>query len=75
MKKEIIIQIDETLLDDLDNYSDELNITRSCIIEKALNSYFDILEEMISDHRIDEVKKGKVKVYSLEEVVKELGIN
>ncbi len=30
---------------------------------------------MISDHRIDEVKKGKVKVYSLEEVVKELGIN
>jgi len=31
---------------------------------KAVGAYFDTLDEMISDKRIDEVKKGNVKVSS-----------
>lgn len=75
MKKAINIRLDETLLADLDNYANELDRTRTYIIEKAVGTYFDTLDEMISDKRIDEVKKGNVEVYSLEQVAQELGLN
>lgn len=74
MKKAINIRLDETLLTDLDNYSKELDRTRTYIIEKAVSAYFDTLDELISDQRIDEIKKGNVEVYSLEQVAKQLGL-
>jgi predicted transcriptional regulator len=75
MKKAINIRIDETLLSDLDSYAQELERSRTYIIEKAVSSYFDTLDEMISDKRIDELKSGKSEVYSLEEVAQRLGLN
>ncbi len=67
--------MDETLLTDLDSYAQELERSRTYIIEKAVSTYFDTLDEMISDKRIDELKSGKTEVYSLEEVAKKLGLN
>lgn len=75
MKKAINIRLDESLLSDLDNYAKELDRTRTYIIEKAVGNYFDTLDEMISDQRIDEVKKGNVEVFSLEQVAKQLGLD
>jgi len=75
MKKAISIKLDETLLADLDNYANELDRTRTYIIEKAVGTYFNTLDEMISDKRIDEVKKGNVEVYSIEQVAQQLGLN
>ena len=49
MKKAINIRMDETLLTDLDSYAHELECSRTYIIEKAVSTYFDILDEMISD--------------------------
>ena len=74
MKKAINIRLDEELLFDLDNYAKELERTRTYIIEKAVTKYFDVLDEMISDKRIDEVKSGNVEVFSLEQVASELGL-
>ena len=74
MKKAINIRLDENLLHDLDNYAKELDRTRTYIIEKAVSTYFDTLDEMISDKRIDEVKKGNVELYTLEDVAKQLGL-
>ncbi|OQX73765.1 MAG: CopG family transcriptional regulator [Campylobacteraceae bacterium 4484_4] len=74
MKKAINIRLDEELLYDLDNYAKELDRTRTYIIEKAISTYFDTLDEMISDKRIDEVKKGNVELYTLEDVAKQLGL-
>ena len=74
MKKAINIRLDETLLNELDNYAKELDRTRTYIIEKAVSTYFDTLDEMISDKRIDEVKKGNVELYTLEDVAKQLGL-
>ena len=74
MKKAINIRLDEDLLFDLDNYARELDRTRTYIIEKAVSTYFDTLDEMISDKRIDEVKSGNVEVFSLEQVASELGL-
>ena len=74
MKKAINIRLDESLLSDLDSYAHELDRTRTYIIEKAVSTYFDTLDEMISDKRIDEVKKGNVEVFSLEQVANQLGL-
>jgi len=74
MKKAINIRLDEDLLYDLDNYAKELDRTRTYIIEKAVSAYFDTLDEIISDKRIDEVKKGNVELYTLEDVAKQLGL-
>ena len=75
MKKAINIRLEESLLSDLDSYAHELDRTRTYIIEKAVGTYFDTLDEMISDKRIDEVKKGNVEVFSLEQVAEQLGLN
>ncbi len=74
MKKAINIRMDESLLSNLDEYARELDRTRTYLIEKAVSSYFDTLDEMISDKRIDDIKTGKTEVYSLEEVAKRLGL-
>ena len=74
MKKAINIRLEESLLADLDSYAKELDRTRTYIIEKAVSTYFDTLDEMISDKRIDEFKKGNVEVFSLEQVAQQLGL-
>lgn len=48
---------------------------KKAITEKAVSTYIDTLDEMISDKRIDELKAGKTEVYSLEEVAQKLGLN
>ena len=55
MKKLINIQLEESLISVLDNYATELNTTKSHLIEKAVSAYFDTLDEMVSEQRIDEV--------------------
>ena len=75
MKKAINIRMDETLLTDLDSYAQELDRSRTYIIEKAVSTYFDTLDEMISDKRIDELKSGQTEVYSLEEVAQKFGLS
>jgi len=75
MKKAINIRMDEILLSNLDNYAKELERSRTYLIEKAVSAYFDKLDELISDKRIDDIKTGKTEVYSLEEVAQKLGLS
>ena len=75
MKKAINIRMDVDLLSNLDNYAKELERSRTYLIEKAVSAYFDRLDEMISDKRIDDIKAGKTEVYSLEEVAQKLGLD
>ncbi len=74
MRKAVHIRMDEKLLSDLDEYAKEMDRTRTYIIEKAVSAYFDTLDEMISDKRIDDIKKGNTEVYSLEQVAAKLGL-
>lgn len=74
MKKAINIRMDETLINEIDTYAKELDRTRTYIIEKAVGSYFDTLDEMISDKRIDEIKNGQMEVFTLEQVAAQLGL-
>ena len=74
MKKAINLRIDESLLEELDVYAKELDRTRTYLIEKAVSNYFDTLDEMISDKRIDDIKAGKSEMLSLEDVAIQLGL-
>lgn len=74
MRKAINIRLEESMLQELDLYAHELDRTRTYLIEKAVSQYFDTLDEMISDKRIDEIKAGNAKVYTLDEVIQKLGL-
>ena len=74
MKKAINLRIDESLLEELDVYAKELDRTRTYLIEKAVSNYFDTLDEMISDKRIDEIKAGKSEMLTLQDVAIQLGL-
>ena len=74
MKKAINLRIDESLLEELDVYAKELDRTRTYLIEKALSNYFDTLDEMISDKRIDDIKTGKSEMFTLQDVAIQLGL-
>ncbi len=75
MKKIISIRLDEELFETLNEYANELNKTKTYLIEKALENYFDKLDEMIADKRIENLKNGKSSVVLMEDVLKKAGID
>ena len=74
MKQAINIRLEKDVLEKLDMFKIELEKSRTNLIEQAIESYFDRLDEMVADKRIDDVKSGKAKLYSLKEVFSEAGI-
>jgi RHH-type rel operon transcriptional repressor/antitoxin RelB len=75
MKKAINIRLETDLLQSLDEYASELEKTRTNLIESAIEFYFDKLDEMVADKRIDNLKSGKSEVVSLEDVFSKAGIS
>lgn len=75
MKKAINIRLEKDILEQLDEYATELEKTRTSLIEKAIEFYFNKLDEMVADKRIDNLKSGKTKVIPLEEVFAKAGID
>lgn len=66
--------LSDFVIDELNSTSLELNEKKSHIVEKALNMYFDYMDEKIADKRLDDIKNGKEKLVAAEDVFKELGI-
>ena len=75
MKQAINIRLEKDVVQNLDEYANELDKTRTHLIEKAIDFYFDKLDEMVADKRIDNLKSGKTKVVPLEVVFAQAGIN
>jgi len=71
MKQAINIRLEKDVVQTLDEYAQ----TRTSLVEKAIELYFDKLDEMIADKRIDNLKAGKSTVIPLEEVFKKAGID
>ncbi len=75
MKQAINIRLEKDIIKTLDEYALELDKTRTSLVEKAIELYFDKLDEIIADKRIDDLKSGKTSVVPLEEVFKKAGIH
>ena len=75
MKQAINIRLEKDVIKTLDEYALELDKTRTSLVEKAIELYFDKLDEMIADKRIDDLKAGKTTVVPLAEVFKKAGID
>ncbi|SHO81168.1 hypothetical protein MNB_SV-15-1552 [hydrothermal vent metagenome] len=75
MKQAINIRLEKDIIQHLDDYANELDKTRTNLIEKAIEFYFDKLDEMVADKRIDNLKSGKTKVIPLEVVFAQAGID
>ncbi len=75
MRKQLSIRLDEDIFEMLNEYAAELNKTKTYLIEKALENYFDKLDEIIADKRIENLKNGKSTVVLMEEVLKKAGID
>jgi predicted DNA-binding protein len=70
----LTIELNDNIFNELYLISNELNSNESEIIEKALERYFDSLDEIIADKRLDDLNNGKEKLIDAEDVWKELGI-
>jgi len=66
--------VSDFIIDELNSVSEELNEKKSHIVEKALNMYFDYIDEKIADKRLDNIKSKKEKIIPADDVFKELGI-
>ena len=75
MKQAINIRLEKDVVQTLDEYAQELDKTRTSLVEKAIELYFEKLDEMVADKRIDNLKSGKSTVISMEEVFKKAGID
>ena len=75
MKQAINIRLEKDMIEALDEYAKELDKSRTGLIEKAVELYFDKLDEIIADKRIDNIKSGKTKVIPMEEVFRQAGID
>lgn len=75
MKQAINIRLEKDIINHLDEYANELGKTRTKLIEKAIELYFDKLDEMVADQRIDNIKNGKTKIMSLESIFHQSGID
>ncbi|BBG65435.1 hypothetical protein NNO_0732 [Hydrogenimonas sp.] len=75
MKQAINIRLEKDIVKSLDEYAKELDKTRTSLVEKAIELYFDKLDEMVADKRIEDLKAGKTTLVSLEDVFKKAGID
>lgn len=57
LKKAINNRIDKPLLENLDTDAVEFERSQISTLDKAVTAYFDTLDEMISDKKIDDLKR------------------
>lgn len=75
MKQAINIRLEKDIIENLDEYASALDKTRTNLIEKSINFYFNKLDEMVADKRIDNLKSGKSKLISLKDVFLKAGLD
>lgn len=69
-----LFSLDESVAKELEVVSKALHKSQKEIVESALDFYFDYTDGLVADTITAEIKSGKMKVYSSDEVNKELGI-
>ena len=68
------ITLDEDVSRELDSVAEELGEKKSAIIEKALETYFDLLDLKLAKKRLADLEKSSDRLLDSEEAWKKLGI-
>ena len=69
-----LFSLDESIAKELDIVAASLHKTQREVVESALDFYFDYTDGLVADKITEDIKSGKMKTYSADEVYKELGI-
>lgn len=72
--KRINITLPESIAAELSLIADELNDKKSRIIAKALELYFDEIDGLIAEKRLNELKLGKTELIEAKRVWEEIGL-
>jgi predicted DNA-binding protein len=73
-RPKVTFTIDKKILLELDNIAKELGQKKSHIVEQALELYFDTVDTLIADKRLEALSRGEETKLSAEDVWKDLGI-
>jgi len=68
------ITLDEDVSKELDSVAEELGEKKSAIIEKALETYFDLLDLKLAKKRLADLEKGSDRLLDSEVVWRKLGL-
>ena len=69
-----LFSLDESVAKELEVVAKALHKSQKEVVETALDFYFDYTDGLVADKITAEIKSGKMKVYTSDEVYKELGI-
>jgi len=75
MRQAINIRLDKEVVQYLDDSAQILEKTRTNLIERAIDAYFNQIDEMVADKRIDSLKDGNSSISPLEDVFTKAGIS
>jgi predicted DNA-binding protein len=67
--------LDEKMLEELSAFSEGFSQKKSHIVEKALNLYFDMMDNKLAEKIMSDVEKGKEELIDAEDVYKSLGLD
>lgn len=73
-RPKVTFTIDKNILLELENIAKELGQKKSHIVEQALELYFDTVDTIIADKRLEALARGEETTVSAEEVWKDLGL-
>ncbi|MEA1921602.1 MAG: hypothetical protein U9N63_03010 [Pseudomonadota bacterium] len=69
-----LFALDENIARELEIVAKAINKTQKEVVETALDFYFDYTDGIVADKITEEIKNGKMKVHSSDEVYNNLGI-
>lgn len=67
--------LDEDIVDELNQYAEELDTKKSHIVESSLTAFFDYLDLKIAEKRLQDLENGGSEIVSAADVWKELDID
>lgn len=67
--------LDEKMLEELSSFAEGFSEKKSHIVEKALNLYFDMMDNKLAEKIMSDVEKGKEELVDAADVYESLGLD
>ena len=74
MTERLTVTVSGEIMNELNDFAQELGEKKSHIVAEALERYFDFLDLRLAEQRAKEVREGKETTVTWEEAKSELGL-